>query len=58
MAEAVQPQRAVKTFDSAAEESGSSLPPLKYMPDDEEGWITFDKPILFIYGGKGPYVSR
>jgi len=24
----------------------------------EDGWMTFDKPILFAYAGKGPYVSR
>ncbi|TDL24771.1 hypothetical protein BD410DRAFT_785477 [Rickenella mellea] len=25
---------------------------------DEDGWLTFDKPFLFLYAGKGPYVGR
>ena len=36
----------------------STLPPLKYGKDDTEGWTTFDKPLLFAYAGKGPYVGR
>ncbi|KAI0928500.1 hypothetical protein AcW1_005729 [Taiwanofungus camphoratus] len=36
----------------------SPLPELKHSAADGEGWITFDKPILYIYAGKGPYVSR
>lgn len=27
-------------------------------PEDEQGWITFDKPILYVYAGQGPYVGR
>ena len=37
---------------------GSGLPPLKYLSNDEDGWTTFDGPILYVYAGKGPYVSR
>ncbi|KAF9053226.1 ATP-NAD kinase-like domain-containing protein [Panaeolus papilionaceus] len=39
-------------------EAGSDgLPPLKYH-QDEDGWTTFDDPIMFVYAGKGPYVGR
>ncbi|THH33940.1 hypothetical protein EUX98_g262 [Antrodiella citrinella] len=38
----------------------SSLPPLKYagVDHEEDGWISVDKPTLFVYAGKGPYVSK
>lgn len=26
--------------------------------DDQEGWITCDEPLLYVYAGKGPYVGR
>jgi sphingosine kinase len=38
-------------------ESGT-LPPLRYSIDDTDGWVTVDEPILYLYAGKGPYVSR
>ncbi|OBZ75597.1 Sphingoid long chain base kinase 4 [Grifola frondosa] len=38
--------------------ASTSLPPLKYAAMDSEGWITFEKPMLYLYAGKGPYVSR
>ena len=41
----------------AEEESSTALPPLQYA-DDIEGWTTFEGPILYLYAGKGPYVSR
>jgi hypothetical protein len=28
------------------------------MVDEKDGWITFDKPMLFAYAGQGPYVAR
>ncbi|KAG6900853.1 hypothetical protein C0993_009971 [Termitomyces sp. T159_Od127] len=34
------------------------LPPLVNLPDDMEGWTTYDKPILYVYAGKGPFVGR
>jgi len=37
---------------------GAALPPLKYLPEDEDGWTTFEEPILYVYAGKGPYVGR
>ncbi|KAI0065370.1 hypothetical protein BV25DRAFT_1850670 [Artomyces pyxidatus] len=36
----------------------NTLPPLRYVSDDPEGWITMDEPILYMYAGKGPFVSR
>ena len=40
-------------------QSTASLPPLvhKYEPN-AEGWVEFDKPVLYLYGGKGPLVAR
>jgi sphingosine kinase len=35
-----------------------SLPSLKYSAEEEDGWITIDKPLLYIYAGQGPYVGR
>jgi len=40
------------------ENSGSSLPPLKFIDGPDEGWFTFEKPILYAYAGNMPYVSR
>lgn len=37
---------------------GRNLPPLKFLPDDDDGWTTFDEPTLYVYAGKGPYVGR
>ncbi|KAJ7582657.1 ATP-NAD kinase-like domain-containing protein [Mycena floridula] len=39
-------------------ESSTGLPPVKYSTDDVDGWTTFDKPLLYVFGGKGPYVGR
>ncbi|KAH9969429.1 ATP-NAD kinase-like domain-containing protein [Lactifluus volemus] len=38
-------------------ENMTALPPLRYA-NDTEGWTTFEDPILYLYAGKGPYVSR
>ncbi|THH05764.1 hypothetical protein EW145_g4558 [Phellinidium pouzarii] len=38
-----------------------ALPVLRHTeedPDTKTGWITFDKPILYLYAGKSPYVAR
>jgi len=35
-----------------------TLPPLKFQPDDNEGWTTFEEPLLYVYAGKGPFVGR
>jgi len=34
------------------------LPPLINLPNDTDGWTTYDEPILYIYAGKGPFVGR
>ncbi|TFY77172.1 hypothetical protein EWM64_g6844 [Hericium alpestre] len=39
-------------------QADTTLPQMKYSLEDTDGWITFDKPILYFYAGKGPYVSR
>jgi sphingosine kinase len=36
----------------------TSLPPLKYSSTDDDGWTTVDKPLLYVFAGKGPYVGR
>lgn len=35
-----------------------ALPPLKFQSNDNEGWTTFDEPLLYVYAGKGPFVGR
>ena len=37
------------------------LPTLRFRDgprDASDGWVVFDKPILYLYAGKGPFVSR
>ncbi|EDR14311.1 uncharacterized protein LACBIDRAFT_306015 [Laccaria bicolor S238N-H82] len=36
----------------------SALPPLNYLPDDADGWTSFNEPLIYVYAGKGPYVGR
>jgi sphingosine kinase len=48
----------VEETDDLTDEEASHLPELKYSLNDTEGWITFDKPALFVYAGQGPYVGR
>ena len=37
----------------------STLPELLHFEQPQgDGWIEFEKPILFLYAGKGPFVSR
>lgn len=46
--------------DAETAEASTGLPPLKYKDEDptkDEGWITFDKPVCYLYAGKGPLVS-
>ncbi|KAL0570248.1 sphinganine kinase lcb4 [Marasmius crinis-equi] len=51
------------------QEQSSSSPPSSELPTGEpfrprysttetEGWTTFDKSVLYVYAGKGPYVGR
>lgn len=39
------------------EAEGTALPPLRHSKDDD-GWTTLDKPLLYVFAGKGPYVGR
>jgi hypothetical protein len=32
--------------------------PLKLSKNDGPGWYTFDRPLLYMYAGQGPYVAR
>lgn len=48
----------VASVNDQAKSPTGPLPPLKYLPDDKEGWVTFEEPILFVYAGQGPYVGR
>lgn len=43
---------------SLSDEEAAVLPPLEHDADDRSGWITFDKPLLYLYAGQGPYVGR
>ncbi|KAJ7046827.1 ATP-NAD kinase-like domain-containing protein [Mycena alexandri] len=36
----------------------TALPSLKYSTTDEDGWTVVDKPLLYVLGGKGPYLGR
>ncbi|TFK55042.1 hypothetical protein OE88DRAFT_1623656 [Heliocybe sulcata] len=46
--------------DASEEETSGGLPPLKFdsKSQDNDGWIKFDKPLLYVYAGQGPYVGR
>ena len=50
----------VASGDTPAEQIGPGLPPLKYPFGEQtgDGWVVFEKPILYLYGGKGPLVAR
>ena len=53
--------KSLKPEDGAAlpAETPSTLPPLQHRDAPRgEGWIEFDKPLLYLYAGKGPFVSR
>ncbi|KAL0071372.1 sphinganine kinase lcb4 [Marasmius tenuissimus] len=41
----------------AAEPLATTLQP-KYSTTETDGWTTFDKPVVYTYAGKGPYVGR
>jgi sphingosine kinase len=45
-------------WENAAESEDVGLPPLQYPTvDSENGWITFNKPILSVTAGQGPFTS-
>jgi len=35
-----------------------SVPPLTQVVGENDGWITVDRPMVYIYAGQGPYVGR
>jgi hypothetical protein len=41
----------------AEEETTTALPPLRYV-DEHDGWTTFEGPIMYMFAGKGPFMSR
>lgn len=41
-----------------AQTAVASLPDLSEPVNESDGWITFDKPAVYMYAGKGPFVSR
>ncbi|KAG6898377.1 hypothetical protein C0992_009052 [Termitomyces sp. T32_za158] len=53
-----QAQRNSQAEASTPHVTSGALPPLVNLPDDMEGWTTYDKPILYVYAGKGPFVGR
>jgi sphingosine kinase len=60
MAEALQEYNSsAPHYDVPPVEEGdaTALPPLQYV-DKQDGWTTFEGPILHMYAGKGPFVSR
>ena len=61
-AAAQQRMEAARTQDGEAAQDasvGDALPPLKYQFEHNgEGWLEFDKEILYLFGGKGPLVAR
>lgn len=60
MLEALQARRQTQNnaSNSTNASSSSSLPPLKFLPEDKDGWTVIDEPLLYVYAGKGPYVGR
>ena len=46
-------------YDVAPVEEGdaTALPPLQYV-DSQDGWTTFEEPMMYMFAGKGPLVSR
>ncbi|KAJ7285788.1 ATP-NAD kinase-like domain-containing protein [Mycena rebaudengoi] len=60
MADALQQRRdSTQELQRGPDSDDTSLPPLKYFsPDDGDGWTTLDKPLMYVYAGKGPYVGR
>ncbi|KAI0273765.1 ATP-NAD kinase-like domain-containing protein [Gloeopeniophorella convolvens] len=59
MVEAVRKHRSspLEGQPQAVETTSTELPPLQYV-EESEGWTTLEGPILYLYAGKGPFVSR
>jgi sphingosine kinase len=41
-----------------AEPETEALPALQYDFKSSDGWIEFERPLLYFYAGQGPYVGR
>ncbi len=48
-----------RTLSIVPDTDSEKLPPLRFSGNgsSSEGWITFDKPVTYLYAGKGPYVG-
>jgi sphingosine kinase len=66
MSEKVAMVKASREYNSSAphydvppveEGDATALPPLQYV-DKQDGWTTFEGPIMFMFAGKGPLASR
>ncbi|KAJ7452392.1 ATP-NAD kinase-like domain-containing protein [Mycena galericulata] len=42
----------------SSESDGIALPALEYSSTDHDGWTVLNEPLLYVYAGKGPYVTR
>jgi len=42
----------------SSKSADDALPSLKYLKGEEDGWTIFNESFLYVYAGKGPYVSR
>jgi sphingosine kinase len=58
MLEAWRSKRSGNVVAESSIDESISIPPLTQSVDEKDGWITFDKPSLYIYVGKGPYAGR
>jgi len=46
------------TIPSSSKSTVNTLPSLKYLQGEEDGWTIFNESMLYVYAGKGPYVGR
>ncbi|TBU50861.1 ATP-NAD kinase-like domain-containing protein [Dichomitus squalens] len=53
---------AASPYNASAAPTSKGLPELKHIGPgadvDGDGWITFAKPVMYVYAGKGPFVSK
>ena len=61
MADALRTHQGRQNVDIDPEDITSQIPHSqvpRYPSKEDADWMTFDKPILFLLAGKGPYVGR
>lgn len=65
-AKETQKQNALQSYNDSGEPEteidpgrveSTSLPEPTHLTPDDEGWVTLDKPLLYVYAGQGPYVA-